>query len=283
MFLFSLTLTAQNVLQYNLSVGDSFTIHQEAVQHITQDIDGTIQEIDNKLSGMMSFEVIKSEKESITFEMNFTNLKMLMSSPTLGELSNVDSSSDDTEDIMSLMFKGILNIPVTIVMSKNGKITSVTGGDKLIESMFKAADITQPEIIEASKGALEKQFGSDALSSSFEQMTYLFPTGKVKVGDTWKNNYEGDMSTTNMWTLTDYDANTYKLSGTAEANMSSIDEAVIMTLTGNQSTTVIGNSKTGLFTEIVVTGENTGNTLYSAQEITIPTTIKSTITYKITQ
>ena len=137
MFLFSLTLTAQNVLQYNLSVGDSFTIHQEAIQHITQDIDGTIQEIDNKLSGMMSFEVIKSEKESITFEMNFTNLKMLMSSPTLGELSNVDSSSDDTEDIMSLMFKGILNIPVTIVMSKNGKITSVTGGDKLIESMFK--------------------------------------------------------------------------------------------------------------------------------------------------
>ena len=149
--------------------------------------------------------------------------------------------------------------------------------------MFKAVDITEPEIIEASKSQLEKQFGSEALSNSFEQMTYLFSTDKVKVNSKWKNSYQGDMSAETTWTLSEINKNNFKLSGVAATTMNSIDETISMTLNGTQSTTVTGNSKTGLFTELIVTGENTGNTVYTTQEITIPTTIKSTITYKIIQ
>ena len=281
--LFVAQLTGQTLLQYNFSVGDKFTINQQATQHITQDISGMIQEINNDLSGTMSFEVVKADKETFTLIMEFKSLKMLMSSPTLGELSNVDSASDDDSDITSMMFKGILNVPITIVMGRDGKIKSVTGGDLLIESMFKAVDITEPEIIEASKSQLEKQFGSEALSNSFEQMTYLFSTDKVKVNSKWKNSYQGDMSAETTWTLSEINKNNFKLSGVAATTMNSIDETISMTLNGTQSTTVTGNSKTGLFTELIVIGENTGNTVYTTQEITIPTTIKSTITYKIIQ
>ncbi len=40
-FFISLQTFAQQALQYNLSVGTTFTVEQEAKQHITQDLQGT--------------------------------------------------------------------------------------------------------------------------------------------------------------------------------------------------------------------------------------------------
>ena len=65
--------------------------------------------------------------------------------------------------------------------------------------------------------------------------------------------------------------------------MSSIDENVIMTLSGTQKTTITVNPSNGLFKEITIVGENSGNTMFQAQDMNIPTRIVSTITYKITQ
>jgi hypothetical protein len=215
--------------------------------------------------------------------MTFKRLKMLMSSPTLGELSNSDTESADSSDVTNMLFKGILNVPVTIVMEKTGKILSVTGGDKLIANMFASAGIDQPEIIEASKVQMEKQFGSAALSNSFEQMTYFYPVEAVSVGDGWTNSYIGNLSAKNKWKLNELTSKSVTISGTSSTTMSTIDENVDMTLSGTQKTTVVVNPKNGLFQDIIVTGENTGDTLIKAQNMTIPTHITSTITYKISQ
>jgi hypothetical protein len=271
---------AQKTLQYNFKIGDHFTVQQEAYQHITQDINGVDQIIENNLTGIMHFEVIEASPEGYTLSMTFKRLKMLMSSPTLGELSNTDTESADSSDVTNMLFKGLLNVPVTIVMEKTGKIKSVVGGEKLIASMFESAGIDQPEIIEASKGQMEKQFGSDALSNSFEQMTYFYPMDAVSVGNDWTNSYSGNLSAKNNWTLDIDTSESINISGTANTTMSTIDENVIMTLTGSQKTTVAANPKNGLFNEVIVTGENSGDTLFQSQNMTIPTRIKSTITYK---
>lgn len=165
-------------------------------------------------------------------------------------------------------------------MSKNGKILSVNGGDKLIESMLATAGIDQPEIVEASKAEMEKQFGSQALSNSFEQMTYVYPDSPVEIGSEWTNSYHGDLSVQNNWKLDSVTDDSINISGMANTKMSTIDENISMTLLGSQKTTIIADSKTGLFKEIVITGENSGDTLYSKQNFSVPTVIKSTITYK---
>jgi hypothetical protein len=275
--------TAQKTLEYRLAVGDAFTVLQEAKQHITQDINGVDQIIENDLVGVMRFEVVKATKDNYTLSMTFKRLKMLMTSPSLGELSNSDTDSADSSDVTNMLFKGLLNVPVTIIMEKNGKIQSVTGGDKLIANMFLSAGIDQPEIIEASKGQMEKQFGSEALSNSFEQMTYYYPADAISVGDEWTNSYNGNMSAKNKWKLNESTSKIVNISGTANTTMSTIDENVMMTLTGTQNTIVIINPKNGLFKEVTVTGENTGDTIVQAQNMTIPTHITSTITYKISQ
>ena len=275
--------TAQKRLQYNLNVGDHFTVEQTAEQHITQDINGVDQVIENNLIGVMYFEVVEATPENYTLTMKFKQLKMLMSSPTLGELSNADTASTDSTDVTNMLFKGLLDVPVTIIMERTGKIKSVTGGEKLIASMFASAGIDQPEIIEASKGQMEKQFGSDALSNSFEQMTHFYPENSVAVGTEWTNSYIGNMSAKNNWKLDSYTDESVQISGNATTTMSTVDENITMTLNGSQKTTLIANPKTGLFTQLIVVGENSGDTLFQAQNMTIPTFIKSKITYKITE
>lgn len=272
---------AQKKLEYKLSVGDNFTVQQEAKQVITQDLNGVDQIIENDLMGVMHFKVVDKTNDSYTLEMTFKRLKMLMSSPTLGELSNSDTESTDSSDVANMLFKGILNIPVTMVMDKTGKIKSVTGGDKLIANMFTSAGIDQPEIIAESKKQMEKQFGSAALSNSFEQMTYFYTSTAVSVGDEWANSFSGDLSAKNSWSLMEVTNDALKINGKASTTMSSIDENIIMTLSGSQQTTINADPSNGWFREIIVTGENSGNTLFQAQNMTIPTIVKSTITYKI--
>ena len=280
---FTIQLSAQNQLNYNLSVGDTFKVEQKANQHITQDLNGTEQIIENDLTSTMQFKVVNTTDESITMEMVFKSMKMLMSSPTLGDLLNADTSVIDSTDITSNMFRGTLNVPITMTMDKTGKIQSVTGGDKIIESMFKAANITQSEAIAASKAQFEKQFGSDALSQSFEQMTNYLTSKKIKINDTWTTNFSGNLDAKNTWTLADYNKDMFEITGIATTTMSSVDDNVTMVLSGTQQTTISGNSKTGLFTKIVVTGENSGETKVKSANMTFPTTIKSTIIYKIIQ
>lgn len=279
-FLSSVGADAQQMLQYNFNVNDTFKVEQQAKQLIIQEINGMDQIIDNHLKSAMRFKVIKVEDDIITLEMTFQHLKMTMSSPELGELLNADTDNNNDSDLTSKMFKGTLNIPVTMVMERTGKIRSVSGGEKLIASMFKAADITDGATIEANKAQFEKQFGSHALSNSFEQMTYFLPGKSVIINDTWKNSYEGDLQAKNNWTLTGRDADTYTVSGNAETTMSNIDENVTMVLTGSQDTSINANSKSGLFKAITVQGIYIGDTQIHAQNITIPTKITSTITYK---
>lgn len=283
LFVFTFSLTAQKTLEYKLVVGDSFTVEQQAKQLITQDINGVDQIIENDLLGVMRFEVIKAETNNYTLEMTFKRLKMLMTSPSLGELSNSDTESADSSDVTNMLFKGLLNVPVTIVMEKTGKIKSVSGGDKLIASMFASAGIDQPEIIEASKGQMEKQFGSAALSNSFEQMTYFYPVDATSAENEWTNSYTGSLTAKNKWKLDGKASDAINISGSAVTTMSTIDENIVMTLSGTQQTTVIANPKNGLFKEVTVTGENSGDTLFQAQNMTISTHITSSITYKIIQ
>lgn len=280
-FISSLGLSAQKMLDYNLKVNDAFKVEQQAKQHITQDIQGVDQIIDNNLKSTMHFKVIKVTQDLITLEMVFTHMQMTMSSPTLGELLNADTAIADDTDMTSKMFRGTLNIPVTMVMEKTGKIQSISGGDKLITAMFKAADITDKAAIEANKAQFEKQFGSEALSNSFEQMTYFLPATPVRVDDTWQNVYQGDLKSQNQWRLKMHNENAYEVLGTANTTMSNIDENVTMVLTGAQETIIHADSKTGLFKNISVSGEYVGDTQIHAANMTIPTKITSTITYKL--
>lgn len=280
-FIATLGINAQQMLQYNVALHDTFNIKQQAKQHIVQDLDGVDQVIENILEGKMLFKVVEIKQDLITFEMKFKHLMMRTISPTLGELFSGDTATQDNTDLTSTLFKGILNIPVTIVMEKTGKIRSVTGGENIVKSMLETANLDDEASIAAMKSQLEKQFGSEALSMSFEQMTYFLPTVTVKSGDTWTNEFTGNLQAKNNWTLTAHTNDGYTISGKADVTMTAIDDVVVMALTGNQNTLINFDTKTGFFKDITVEGVTTGTTQINADNLTFPTKITSTITYNI--
>ncbi len=280
--LYSITIQAQTKLEYKLKKGNTFIIQQNAKQVITQETQGSSHELTNDITGEYKMKVIDNVNGNYIIEMSFTDLNMKMTSNLQGILMDIKAKEVTVDNPQSAMFNAILDVPVKISLSKNGDITTVTGGDKIINKMMNASGITDEATLKMAKESLSKEYGTNALASSFEQMTFLYPTTKVNVGDSWKNEYTGKLETKNNWTLQAYNTDETVLSCEADVVMMVKDVSANMDLTGTQTTKVTANSKTGFVKEMVVNGTASGNsTIPMLGDQKIPTKIISTITYKV--
>ncbi|WP_143273620.1 DUF6263 family protein [Aquimarina sp. MAR_2010_214] len=278
----SITGFSQATLQYNLNVGDSFAIRQDSEQIITQDISGNKQTITNDISAEMSFVVKKVENNLFYIEMKYQTLKMKTSSPSLGVLMDMDTSiTPDSTDVQGLIFQGLINSPITLVMQKNGKINALEGTEVLIDNMIKNAGITDPNTITQVRASLDQQWGDNQLLGNFEQMTYIYGKNKATLGDNWENEYTGKMKSKNKWNITSITDKNTKIAGTSEVEMENINASATVIVSGSLKTMITVNSKTGIMLEGNAEGICKGNTLISTMPDTkIPTTIEFKNNYK---
>ncbi|WP_024771175.1 DUF6263 family protein [Aquimarina macrocephali] len=280
--LLSITGFSQATLQYNLNVGDSFAIRQDSEQIITQDISGTKQTITNDISAEMSFVVKKVENSLFYIEMKYQILKMKTSSPSLGVLMDMDTSIiPDSTDIQGLIFQGLINSPITMVMQKNGKINALEGTEVLIDNMIKNAGITDPNAVAQVRTSLDQQWGDNQLLGNFEQMTYIYGDNKATLGDQWENEYTGKMKSKNKWNIASITDENATIAGTSEVEMENVNASATVIVSGSQKAMITVNSKTGLMLEGSTEGICKGNTLISTMPDTkIPTSIKFKNNYK---
>jgi len=272
----------QTTLQYHLKKGDVFKVRQDAVQIITQELDGATHEITNHIDGILEFKVLGEVDNGYDVALTFKDLNLKMTSSIQGELMNVRAKEVNDEDMQSKVFNTILNNPVKMVLAKTGNILKVQGGDSLVSKMARASGLEDEFSINMMKKSLENEFGSEALSNSYKQMTFIYPDKKVKVNDKWENVYNGKLKTTNMWTLKSIVDNKATISGKATVLMDVTDANTIMKLSGTQTTAVTVDVNTGFIIHMLVEGLSTGTstmTQMGGQEI--PTTIKSKITYEL--
>lgn len=278
---FSTSIQAQTKLEYKLEKGQTYTIQQEATQVITQEMQGTAHELTNIINGEYKMMVTDVKDGNYIIDMSFTDLQMKMKSNLQGDLMSVKAKEVNTEDPQSVMFNAMLNIPVQITLAKTGKIIAVDGGDNLINTMLKASGITDEATLYMAKPALEKEYGSEGLSASFEQMTFVYPTQAAKVNDTWQNEYNGKLQTKNKWTLVELDKENVELSCDASVIMKVEDISANMDLAGTQTTRVMMDAETGFVRFMEVVSDTKGSsTMPMLGDQKIPTKIKSTIIYK---
>ena len=279
--LFSINIQAQTKLEYKLEKGQTFKVQQEATQVITQELQGTSHELTNVITGEFKMTVADIKNGNYIIDMSYTDLQMKMTSNLQGEMMNVKAKEVNTAEPQSVMFNAMLNIPVQITLAKTGKIVVVEGGSKLINKMLSAAGITDEATLNMVKPTLEKEYGSEGLAASFEQMTFVYPTKAVSVNDSWENEYSGKLQTKNKWTLIAQDKENVELSCDASAIMKIEDVSANMDLTGTQNTRVMMDAKTGFVKFMEVKSNSEGNsTMPMLGDTKIPTKIKSTITYK---
>lgn len=282
MLIYSVTLSAQSILEYTLEKGDTFTIKQDAEQIITQELDGATHELINKIDGILEFKVLTQRDSTYEIALTFKDLNLKMASSIQGELMNVHAKEVSEDDMQSKIFGSLLNNPVQLVLAKTGDILEVNGGDSLVVKMTQASGLKDEFSLNMMKRSLQNEFGSEALSESYKQMTFIYPKKPIKIGDQWKNEYSGKLEAKNTWTLEALTEDEAIINGTADITMDVIELATSMKLTGTQQIRIITDPASGFIKLMSVEGQSKGtSTLTQMGNQEIPTTIKSKITYKL--
>ncbi|CAM4355043.1 DUF6263 domain-containing protein [Zobellia roscoffensis] len=273
---------AQTQLEYKLKKNAIFTVKQNAEQIITQELDGASHILTNKIDGVLEFKVLEVRDTTYMIALKFKDLNLNMTSSIQGELMDVHAQEVNENDMQSQIFNSLLNRPVNIILAKTGDILEVKGGDSLVVKMAEASGLEDEFSLNMMKKSLQKEFGSEALSNSYKQMTFIYPAKKVKVADTWTNTYSGKLQANNIWTLKTITANTANITGTAEVTMNVTEAATTMKLKGTQQTNIITNTVTGFIKKMTVEGVSKGSsTMTQMGDQEIPTTIQSSITYEL--
>ncbi len=273
---------AQTQLEYKLKKNAVFTVKQNAKQIITQELDGASHILTNKIDGVLEFKVLEVRDTTYQIALKFKDLNLNMTSSIQGELMDVHAQEVNKNDMQSQIFNSLLNRPVNIILAKTGDILEVKGGDSLVVKMAEASGLEDEFSLNMMKKSLQKEFGSEALSNSYKQMTFIYPSKKVKVADTWKNQYSGKLQADNTWTLKAITADTANITGSAKVTMNVTEAATTMKLAGTQKTNITTSAITGFIRKMTVEGVSKGSsTMTQMGDQEIPTTIESSITYEL--
>ncbi|MFT5751468.1 MAG: hypothetical protein ACI828_000256 [Flavobacteriales bacterium] len=284
LFMLAQISSAQTVLRYNLAEGDEFTIAQSAQQTITQEIPGRTQIIINDLKGVMNFKVTAVSEALITMEMHFKRFALKMSSPQLGVMMDIDTDKkDNPESTESLIFKGILNKSVYILMKPTGEITEVQQAEAIVNGMIESLGLEDAHAIEQMKQELEKEWSADGLAKSFEQMTFNYPNTVIQKEGTWTNKFigKGKIHAQNTWTLEEPSTDGNSIKGNAMITMDLSNPQIEMLLEGSQQTTLKALANGFPKTMEVKTFASGDATIPGLPVQTIPTQLESTTTYTL--
>ncbi|MDN3723757.1 DUF6263 family protein [Aequorivita sp. SDUM287046] len=277
------TANSQHKIEYDLKKGAIYKVEQTAVQNIVQKIDSTEHFMTNTLGGTFVMEVVNVEDGKFIIDTNFETFKLKTESNIYGVLTNLDTSilPIDENDIEAKIFQGLIGAKFQMVLLKTGKIESVTGVENLVSSMLNQVEFDDDFTKALIQKSVAKEFNNTELLESLQQFTYIYPETKIKVNQTWKNSYTGSVTANNTWTLTNYSKDAIDLKSIANVQLRTNDETILMELQGDQQTVAIAHTKTGFINSMVVTQQVQGITIMrDMNNVEVPTTLTSTITYK---
>lgn len=273
---------SQVSLRYKLTQGNTFLIKQESDQTVIQKMDGVDNIVSNHIEAIMKFKVIRELPEAYEMQITFTDIKMKIHSNLTGEILNIDVARTKLNSQNSI-FKSLLNYPITAVLETNGDITAINGCEKLIDHMLNAANIDDPFTRDLMRISLENDFGTNAMSQSYKQMTHFYPSKKVAVNESWHTRNNGSLETDNTWKLIALNDKKAILAANGIISMNIYKSGVMMQLTGKQKARLIANAYTGILQELTIEGVARGNSEIELEEgkKEIPTVITSKIKYNI--
>ncbi|MEM6516016.1 MAG: DUF6263 family protein [Bacteroidota bacterium] len=280
-----LTVKAQYSLSYNLNIGDTYRVVQNANQEIVQTMDGSEHIMNNLIEGVFIFKVETLNDSLITFNFSFDRFKMTSTSSMMGELMSVDTNDRIAEsDVEGKLFSGLTESNLKMEMYKNGHIKSIAGTETMVNGMINKAGNFDDFTKELMKEAMNKEFGGKTLSESFEQLTFIYPNEEVKQGAKWNTTYNGKVSAENIWTLDNVSKDSFQISGQSKVNFKTDDTTISMNLEGTTQTKVTSSRDSGFISSMTSNSKAEGISVMKTMEgVEIPTKMTTKITYKVTK
>ena len=272
--------SAQSLLQYRLNIGDSITIYQEATQNIVRNEQGIEHKIVNNLEENYTFKVSSKTDSTYILTFHFNQFKLKTTSNKFGVLVDVATNKPvNANDTEGKIFGLLTHSKLQIIMSNSGEIIEVNGTEAMINNMISLSGVRDEFTKQLMVESMKAEFGSESLSKSFEQFTHIYPKQKVKIGDTWTNEYTGEINAKNTWKLEKI-TDIVVLNAQSTLSMIIEDEFTNLLLKGKQNIVVFADKKTGFINEMTVNAE-ASNAYDLNDPENNPTKITSITTYKI--
>lgn len=165
-------------IKMRLAPGDRFT------QKMKTDMDMKMAGFNIKMvmDGEIQFDVLTGDSTGKQLKLTYNQMNIKMDMGDLNRAVNSDSMLNESQ-------KKIIGKSVTITLSPNNEIITVSGYDSLMNN-----DLYDP----ATKQLFEKTFSKEQLNSMFGMMFSMYPSKPVKVGETWTSKSKFNIANIDM-------------------------------------------------------------------------------------
>ena len=258
-------------LAFNLPKGKVY----EYVMDMTMSQEAQGQKGSTSIKGAYLMEVTDANDSLSTVRTTFDRLGMNMEMG--GMKLDIDSDKADTasgqlsaqamqanpmgamQSLMGGMFRGMKGKSFTMVMDREGKVSSVSGLEEVASGMAGEMNVAD-DMRSTMQQAFAQQFNSEKMKDAFQSYN-IYPNKEVKVGDSWERTATmSGIELKSKYTVKSIEGNSVSLAMTGDvANPQ---------LKGTQSGTLLVDKNTGL----ILKGD-------IEQHFTGPVTINSKVSY----
>ncbi|TVQ93593.1 MAG: hypothetical protein EA393_02035 [Bacteroidetes bacterium] len=169
--------------QLNLETGQIYYHNLISEASIEQKIMGQDMGVNMTSSAKMSYHVLDKKDDVYEIDVTYEKMAIKMSFP-FGDME-VSSESYNEYDIFSQILSKMTGRSFSISMSKNGKISSITGFESIFSDVFDLFSEMPEEEINQIKDQILQSFGDEAFKGNIEMVTAIFPDKDVSRRDKW--------------------------------------------------------------------------------------------------
>jgi len=168
------------ILKQDYPVGKKYSYTISSDQIINQKIDGKELSYIQNVGTDYTFNIAGAKGVDKTVTVVYK--KLTIKSVGMGNELILDSDKDEVGKPNP--FSGLKNASFSMILGANGSIKSVTGIEKMVDSMA-AKMTTDTAQLKQLKLSLSKQFNAEVIRQTMESSLKIFPEKAVKVGESW--------------------------------------------------------------------------------------------------
>jgi hypothetical protein len=249
----------------NAKSGDSYKYHVALNQ--TTNVEYGEETSKNNQNMVTDFIITVDDVDSEgNLAMSYKYDAIRIDSESDGNKQTIDSNNADDDDPVSKLYNSFIGKGFSVKMNKFGEVNEVSGVDELFDSMIASMGIDENEstqaLMETMKEGLKDSYGDQALKSTIEQSTRVFPqTENIKVGDSWTvdNSFKSimniDMQITYTLEKVEGDVAHISVKSDIETDDSKTDDYMGMVMSADLSGKMTGTIKVNISNGFLSEGE----------------------------
>ncbi len=277
--LFSVNVSAQTALRYNLKVGETYLLKQHTTQAIEQNVSGMSQNVNTTIAGDISVKINGKSGGIYTSELVFESMLFKLEAAMMNMSYDSKDANADPNNPLNKTFSLIVGHKFQMKFDERGNIQEVKGFQAILEKLSTVFG-DNPQQAAMMKQQLAGQFSDENMKHTLSSMLIIYPVEKIKVGSKWTTNTQliqpVPIDNTFNYNVDVVNGNEVKLSGsgTMATKEGQSVEQMGMTqhfdLKGDVSFTANVNAKTGWPTEVKLTQNLDGNVAIESAQLPAP-------------